>query len=109
MINVPLTVGHTAALSIVWLDQDGNPMLTTPTPDTAPSWSQTAPDAATLTPSSDGMTATEAAKAAGTDVVTVDLSVTIDGVSTPFSAQGTFPISAAPQKLTSIMLAASVS
>ena len=98
MISQALTVGHTASLAFVYLDQDGNPMLTAPVPDKAPEWTQSNASAATLTPSSDGVTASEKGIAAGTDVVTV--SVVVDGVE--FAAQGTFNVSAAPQKLTSI-------
>lgn len=110
MLNV--TVGHSAALSIVYLDQNGNPMLTTPTPDPAtppatnPTWTD-APSAAgvdTLTSNADG-TATLAALAPGSDNVSV--TVTVGGVA--FSASLAVAVAAPPQVLTSIAINSVVS
>jgi len=69
---VTMVVGHTDNLSIVYLDQHGNPMLVTPIPDSPPTWAQTDPSVATLTVAADGMTASEKAVAAGSDVVSLN-------------------------------------
>lgn len=68
-----VTVGHTVSFALLFLDQNGNPMLTTPVPDAAPTWSNSTPATGTLTPS--GVTATEVAIAPGNDTVSVSLAV----------------------------------
>jgi hypothetical protein len=105
MANVNVNVGHTVSMTIVFLDQNGNPMLTPVTPDATPTWTDTTPATGTLTPSADGLSATELAVAAGTDTVTVSLAVS--GVS--FTASQGIVVAAAPQVLTSIAIAATVS
>jgi hypothetical protein len=102
MSNVKVTVGHSVAFSIVYLDQNGNPMLTAPTPDSPPAWSDTTSATETLTPAASGLTASAVALAAGTDVVSV--SVTVGGV--VFSATCDVEVDAAPQVLTSVEIAA---
>jgi hypothetical protein len=104
MNPIPMTVGHTASFSIVFLDQDGNPMQTTPTPDSPPTWSDDTPATGTLTPGAGGLTASEVAIAAGTDNVSVSLSVN----GTAFSASQQLVVSAAPQVLTSIEIATAI-
>jgi hypothetical protein len=100
---ISMSVGHSAALSIVYLDQNGNPMVVTPTPDSPPSWTN-APNPTgddTLTPASPGDTvATLTANAAGTDTVTV--SVTVGGA--VFAATLPVNISPAPQVLSSVQI-----
>jgi hypothetical protein len=100
MLN--LTVGHTATGVVAFLDQNGNPMLTTPTPDSPPTWTNNPVPAGadTLTPNTNGLGATLAANAAGTD--TVNFSVTVGGAT--FSASTAVSISAAPQVLTSVAI-----
>lgn len=105
MNPITLSVGHSAALSIVYLDQNGNPMLAAPTPDSPPTWSNTTPATATLTEGPGNLTATEAAIAAGSDVV--NLAVVVGGKS--FSASLGVTVAAAPQVLTSVSIAAIVS
>jgi hypothetical protein len=105
MGTVTLTVGHTAAFSLVFLDQNGNPMLTTPTPDAPPTWTDTTPATGTLTVAPSGLTASEVALAAGGDTVSVDL--TVAGVD--FKASIDVVVQAAPQVLTSVQIAATVS
>ncbi len=105
MNPVAVNVGHTVSMSIVWLDQNGNPMLTTPVPDAPPAWTDTTPSTGTLTVAPGGMTATELAIAAGTD--TVDLSLSVGGEA--FSASLGITVSAAAQVLTSVSIAATVS
>jgi len=91
-------------MSLIFLDQSGNPMLVTPTPDAPPTWTDTTPATGTLTPAANGLTATELAIAAGTDTVSVALAV--GGVS--FSASVEIDVAAAPQILTSIAIATTV-
>jgi len=102
--NVTLTVGHTVAFALVFLDQNGNPMLTTPVPDAAPVWSDITPATGTLTPAASGLTATELAIAPGADTVSVSLAVA--GVS--FTASIDVTVETAPQVLTSVQIAATV-
>jgi hypothetical protein len=66
---VSVSVGHTVNLFIQWFDQNGAPMAVTPTPSSPPSWSHTDPAIGTLIPAADGLTATDAITASGTDVV----------------------------------------
>lgn len=104
-MSVALTVGHKVACSLEFMDQFGNPMLVTPKPDAAPVWSDTTPVTGTLTPSPDGLTASELAIAAGTDTIAVLLAV--GGVQ--FKASIDLAVSAAPQVLTTIGILATVS
>ena len=106
MLN--LTVGHTDTASIIYLDANGNPMLTTPVPDAPPTWVDPAPPSPavdTITPSADGNTCVIVATAPGTD--TVNLSLAVGGK--VFTASLQLNISAAPQVLTSVAIANSVS
>jgi len=103
--NVTLTVGHSVDFALVFLDQNGNPMLTTPSPDAAPAWSDIAPATGTLVPAASGLTASELAIAAGSDTVSVSLMVA--GVS--FSASIDVTVEAAPQVLTSVQITGTVS
>ena len=105
MNPVAVTVGHIVNCSLVFLDQDGNPMVTTPTPDAPPTWSDTTPATGTLTAASNGLTASEAIIAAGSDTISVKLSV--GGVA--FSASVPVTASAAPQVLTSVAINTTVS
>jgi|SRR5271166_334350 len=95
---VTLSLGHTLSMSIAFMDQNGNPMLTTPTPDAAPAWSDTTPATETLAPSGDGLTCTGTPVAVGTD--TVSLALAVGGAA--FSATLDVTVTAAPQVLTSI-------
>lgn len=100
LANVTVSVGHTVDFALVFLDQNGNPMLVTPTPDTPPTWTDTTPATGTLTPAASGLTAQESALAVGTDTVSVTL--TVGGVS--FSASIDLTVQAAPQVLTSVQI-----
>lgn len=98
-----VTAGHSVDMAIEYLDQNGNPMLTTPAPDSPPVWTNapSAPSIDTLTPSPDGSSAvlaTNAGDANSTD--TVGLSVVVGGKT--FTASLGVSISAAPQVLTSV-------
>lgn len=99
MNPVTFNVGHTDTMSIAYFDALGNPMLTPPMPDAPPTWTDTTPATATLTavgPSN--LTATEVGIAAGSDTVTLSLSV--GGVA--FTATQVVNVTAAAQVLTSI-------
>ncbi len=104
-----VTAGHTINYAIAYADTNGNPMLTTPTPDSAPSWSNapSAPGIDTLTEPTPvtATLATNPGDAASTD--TVSVVVVVAGKS--FSASDNVTISVAPQTLGSISLVATVS
>lgn len=106
MSSVTVTVGHSVTCQIVYLDQNGNPMLATPIPDSPPSWSNAADPTgcAVLTVAADALSATDAAVAVGQDVVSLSLSVS----GTSFSATLPVTIEAAAQVLTSVQIAATV-
>jgi hypothetical protein len=104
MNPVTVNVGHTVSMSIEYLDANGNPMLVTPVPDSAPTWTDTTPATGTLTVAAGGLTATELAVEAGSDLV--NLSLTVGGVS--FAASLGITVTAAPQVLTSIAIEATV-
>lgn len=104
MSNVTVTVGHTVSFTLVYLDQNGNPMLTTPVPDAPPTWSDTTPATGALTPAPSGLSATELANAVGTD--TVSVSVVVGG--NIFAASIDLTVEAVPQVLTSVQIAANV-
>jgi hypothetical protein len=104
MNPVLVSIGHTVSCTIVYLDQNGNPMLTPPTPDAPPTWADSTPATGTLTASANGLTASELAVAAGADTITVNLAVG----GKPFSASIPIEVQAAPQVLTSIEIAATV-
>ena len=99
-----VTLGHKINLSIAYLDQNGNPMLTAPTPDAPPSWSNTTPATETLAVDPTGNTATATTVAVGTDVI--DLSVTVGGQT--FTATLGVNVSPVPQVLTSVAIVADV-
>ncbi len=105
-----VTAGHKITYAIAYLDENGRPMITTPTLDGPPSWSNapSAPGIDTLTPAADGSSAvlqTNAADADSTD--TVSMSVVVGGKS--FSASDSVTISAAPQVLSSVEIVGTVS
>lgn len=104
MSNVTVNVGHTVSFTLVYLDQNGNPMLVTPVPDAPPVWSDTTPATGTLTVAPSGLTASELALVAGTDVVNV--AVIVGG--TTFSALVDLTVQAAPQVLTTVQIASTV-
>ena len=103
---VTVSVGHQVQASIRWLDQNGNDMATTPTPDSPPSWTDVESPIGdmTLVVAADSMSAVETAVAAGTDVLT--LALVVGGVS--FSNTLPITITGAQQTLTSVDIAATV-
>ena len=102
-----LNVGHSDVMTILYLDQNGNPMLVTPTPASPPTWVNTpaTPPVDTLTVAANGSSATLAALAVGADTVT--LTVIVGG--TTFTATDSITISAAPQVLTSVAIQDTIS
>lgn len=99
-----VTLGHVIGLAIKYLDANGNPMLTPPTPDAAPTWSNTTLATETLAASPDGTTCQATTVAVGTD--TVNLQLSVGGKS--FSASLQVQVDAAPQVLTSIAIVPTV-
>ncbi len=104
-MSTVVTIGHTIELAIAYLDQNGNPMLTTPTPDAPPTWTNTTPATETLKVAPDGLSAEADPVAAGTDVV--NLSLVVGGAT--FSASLSVEVDPAPQVLTSVNISATVS
>jgi hypothetical protein len=96
IMSLTMSVSQTDALSIAYLDQNGKPMATPPTPDSAPTWSDTTPATETLTVADGGLTAELAALEAGTD--TVNLTVVVAGQT--FTAQ--LDVTVEGQVLTSV-------
>ena len=103
---VTVAVGHQVNMSIVYLDQNDAPMVTTPVPDAPPSWTDAQNPAGdmTLVVAADSNSAVETAVAAGGDVVSLALSV--GGVA--FAATQPITISPAPQVLTSVDIVSAV-
>jgi hypothetical protein len=99
-----LSVGHKLQLAILYLDQNGNPMVTTPVADAPPSWTNSTPTTETLVVAGDGQTAVATAVAPGSD--TINLSLDVGGVA--FSATLAVTVQAAPQVLSSIAIDATV-
>lgn len=100
-----VVTGHKVIDTIVYLDQFGNVMLTTPTPDSPPSWTNMAAATIdTMQVSADGTMDTISALSPGQD--TISLSVTVGGKT--FTATQQLNISAAPQVLTGVSIAAEV-
>jgi len=102
---ITVSLGHTVGMAIVFLDQNGNKMLTTPVPDVAPVWTQTTPATETLTVAPDGLTSVATPVAAGSD--TISLSVTVGGAA--FNASLDVTVQAAAQVLTSVAIVPTVS
>lgn len=106
--SVAVNVGHKVSMSLLLLDQNGNPMLTQPTldPSPAPAWTgasvPASPAAGTLTPS--GATATFVAAEPGTE----NVGVTVDVGGDAFSASLAIVVSAAPQVLSAVEIVGSV-
>ena len=103
---ITVNVGHTVENRIQYLDQNGQPMLVVPVPDSPPAWTNSPSPAGadTLTVTPDGLEADIAALEVGAD--TLSLSVMI-GAQT-FSATLAIVIAAAPQVLTSVAIISTV-
>jgi hypothetical protein len=97
-----VNVGHKVNLSVLFFDQNGNPMLTAPTPDSV-AWANSNAAAETLV--SSGTTAVATAIAPGTDQISLE--VVVAGAT--FSATLAVEVDAAAQVLTSVSIEAVVS
>lgn len=96
-----VTVGHTVVDTIIYLDQHGNPLLVTPTPDSPPVWANlAAPTIDSMSVSADGSTDTVQALGAGVD--TVSVTVVVGGKT--FTASQQLTINPEPQVLTSVAI-----
>ena len=106
MPAISVNVGHVVNCTIIYLDQNGNPMLTPVTPDSAPVWADAPAPAgcATLVADPSGLTAVDTAVAVGADVIT--LTVIVGGVT--FTATQAVTIAAVPQVLTSVTIGTTV-
>lgn len=100
-----VNIGHTISLAVIFLDANGNPMLTAPTPDSPPAWTDTTPATETLAVAPSGLMAVATPVAPGTD--TVSLTVVVGGKS--FAATLAVEVDPAPQVLTSVQISATVS
>lgn len=101
VIMTDVVVGHQIVNTIVYLDQNGQPMLTSPSPDAAPVWSNlAAPTVDTMQVSADGTTDTVTAVGAGADSLSV--SVTVGGQ--VFTAVEQINVSTAPQVLSAVAI-----
>lgn len=104
-IMTDVVVGHRVVNRIVYLDKFGQPMLTTPVPDSPPVWTKLAEDTVdTMDVSADGTVDTVTAVGPGVDSLSVK--VTVGGVD--YFATEQISISAAPQELGSVDIAAEV-
>ena len=102
---ITLAVGHKLEMAIIFLDQNGNPMLVAPTVDSAPNWTNTTGGTETIVPSASGLSCEATPLTSGTD--TVSLSVTVGGVS--FKTTLDVTVTAAAQVLTSVAIEPTVS
>lgn len=100
-----LNVGHTLGMAISFFDTNGNPMLSAPTPDAVPQWTDTTPATETLAPAANGLTCVGTPVAPGTD--TVSLSVVVGGAT--FAATLAVEVDPAPQVLGSVQIVPTVS
>lgn len=103
-MSTVVNLGHTISMAVAFLDQNGNPMLTPPVPDSPPAWSNTTPATETLAPSASGLSCVATPVAAGSDEV--DLVVTVGGVA--FKALLDVTVQPAPQVLTSVAIVPTV-
>jgi hypothetical protein len=97
-----LNVGQPETLTIAYLDQNGQPMATTPTPDAPPTWSNANPAVDALTVAADGNSATDTGLSGGTD--TINLNLSVGGVA--FSASAAVTVTPPAQVLSSIEIVA---
>lgn len=104
-MSVTLSVGHLLNMSIAYLDQHGNPMLVTPTPDSPPVWANTTQATETIVAAADGNSAVGTPVAPGTD--TVSLNVSVGGAAFPATLDVT--VTPEAQVLTSVSIVPSVS
>ncbi len=100
-----LDVGKSENLAIEYLDQEGKPMLVTPTPDSPPVWAQTNPAAELLTPAPDGNTAVATGNQVG-GADTIQMTVMVGGISFQATVDATVNAVVPSQTLTSVGIVA---
>ena len=106
-MSTSVTVGHQIDYALQYVDDSGNPMLQPVTPDSPPTWANAADPANcdTFNPAADGSSAVVIAQGAGSDTISVQ--VTVSGVN--YSASDQVTIASAPQVLGGVQLVATVS
>lgn len=102
---ITLAVGHKLEMALIFLDQNGNPMLKTPSPDSVPIWGNTTSSTEMLAPAASGLTCEGTPLATGTD--TVSTTIMVGGVT--FTASLDVTVTASPQVLTSVAIDPTVS
>lgn len=95
-----INVGQTLPMSIEFIDTNGNTVSPAPTMDGPPKWSQNDSSVDLLTQTSGGLTAATQGTKAGSDVITLDL--TIGGAN--FSATLDLIVAAAVSNIASIRI-----
>ena len=104
VIMSDISLGHGIDLAIAFLDASGNPMITPPTPDATPSWTQTTPATENLSVDPGGLTAHTRSIAVGSD--SIGLSVVVGGAT--FAATLAVNVAAPAQVLTSVAIVPTV-
>jgi hypothetical protein len=99
-MDVTVAIGHVIDMTVEFLDQNGNPMLVTPTADAPPAWTNVNPNVETLVVAANGLSAETTPVTAGVD--TVSVTAVVGGKT--FSASLSVSVEAAPQVLTSIAI-----
>ena len=99
---IETTVGHQVLITINYLDTKGNPMLTRPTPDATPEWTNNPNPAGadTMTVAGDGGSSLVMTLAPGADTVSAALAVS----GTAYNGSLDLVMDAVPQELGSIEL-----
>jgi hypothetical protein len=103
-MDAQVSLGHVINCELSFLDQNGNPMLTQPKPDTPPAWTQLTPAVETLVASADGLQAVLTPLTVGVDTVTANLIVA--GVK--FQATLNVAVTPVAQVLTSVEIKSTV-
>lgn len=104
-MSTQVSVGHTIALALAFLDQHGNPMLTDVKADAPPVWTNSTPATETVVAPPDGMSALATPLAVGSDTISVAFSVG----SVKFGAALDVNVIAEVQVLTSVNIVPTVS
>lgn len=74
-MSTQVSIGHTIAMSIAFLDQHGNPMIVDPKTDAAPVWTNSNPPVETVVAVLDGMSAVATPLTVGSDTISLNLVV----------------------------------
>lgn len=104
VMDAQVSIGHVINAQLTFLDQNGNPMLVDPKPDSAPVWSNLNSAVETLVASADGLQAVITPLTAGVDTVTAN--VVVAGLK--FQATLNVAVTPAAQVLTSVVITPTV-